>query len=412
MPAEEIDVVVIGAGQAGLATSRELTAAGVRHVVLEQADGVGSSWAGRWDSFCAVTPNHTIRLPGGEYRGDDPHGYLPRDAIVRHLEDYARSFHAPVRTGVGVTELRAVPEGGLRLETAEGAARAREVVVATGAFQEAYRPAWVADLPAGLPVLDSRGYRNPDHLPEGAVLVVGSGQTGCQIAEELALAGRRVVLACGRAPWVPRRLDGRDIVDWLLETPFMDQTLADLPSPAARFGANFQASGARGGHDLHYRTLAGLGVELTGRVLGVDDDAALALADDLAASVAFGDARYRDVRDVIRRTRAARGLPAPDMPDPAPFQAAGAPTRLRLADLGAVLVTAGFRPAYGEWIAHPDAFDAMGCPRQVDGRSTVVPGLSFVGVHFLRTRTSSLLMGVGTDAAIVARGVAEHLSAA
>ncbi len=411
MATEEIDVVVIGAGQAGLAMSHELTAAGVEHVVLERADAVGGSWAGRWDSFCLVTPNHFIRLPGGEYRGADPHGYLPRDAVVRHLQVYAASFAAPVRTGVAVRALRAGTAGGLTLETDDGAIAAREVIVAAGAFQEAHRPAWVTDLPPWLSVLDATAYRNADALPPGAVVVVGSGQTGCQLAEELTLAGRRVILACGRAPWVPRRLEGRDVVDWLVESGFMDQTLADLPSPAARLGANPQATGKGGGHDLHTRTLQALGVELTGHLAGVaDDGATAAFADDLADSVAFGDARYADLRTRIQGWRSAHGLSVPAMPDPPPFDASAAVRRLDLRGVGSVILTAGYRPGYRSWISHPDAFDAMGFPLQVDGASTVVPGLSFVGVHFLRRAMSALLMGVGQDATVIARDVADRLA--
>jgi len=410
MATEEIDVVVIGAGQAGLAASHELTTLGVPHLVLERAGAVGGAWAGRWDSFCLVTPNHTIRLPGGEYRGEDPDGYLPRDEIVGHLQRYAASFAAPVRTDVAVTSLRgnAGPGGGLTLRTADdGVIRAREVVVATGAFQEAHHPAWVADLPAWLPVIDSRDYRNPEGLPPGAVVVVGSGQTGCQLAEELVLAGRRVVLACGRAPWVPRRAGGRDIVDWLVDSGFMNQTLADLPSPAARFGANPQATGTRGGHDLHTRTLAALGVDLAGHLAGIADDGATAVfADDLADSVAFGDARHADLRTRIHTWCAAQGLPAPAMPDPPPFDASGALRSLDLRGVGAVILTAGYRPGYRSWIEHPDAFDAMGFPVQVDGASSLVQGLHFVGVHFLRRAKSALLMGVGADATVIADHIA------
>lgn len=406
MAAEDLDVVVIGAGQAGLAASHELAAAGVAHVVLERSGGVGGSWAHRWDSFCLVTPNHTVGLPGGPYTGDAPHGYLARAGILEHLQRYAASFDAPVRTGVAVSSLAGSSRGGLRLRTADGdSIRARHVVVATGAYQRAHRPDWVAGLPAGLPVLDATQYRSPDGLPEGPVLVVGSGQTGCQLAEELVLSGRQVFLACGRAPWILRRVEGRDTVDWLLDTPFFDQPVAELPGPAARLLANPQATGADGGHDLHTRTLAALGVQLTGRVVGAAGGE-VAFADDLAESVEWGDARYEDVRRAIQGSRAARGLPVPAIPDPPPFDPEGALRRLDVRRLGAVLLTAGFRPDYRSWIDSPSGFDDLGFPRQVDGASTVLPGLHFLGVHFLRTRRSSLLMGVGQDAAIVAAQVA------
>ena len=306
----EFDVVVVGAGQAGLSVSHELAEAGVEHVVLER-DGVGASWADRWDSFCLVTPNHTIRLPGGGYAGGDPHGFLAGAEVNSYLQGYAAAFDAPVRTGVDVQSLRQPAGGRLELGTGEDTITARAVVVATGAYQRALRPAPLAALPPWLTVLDAEDYRNPGALPDGAALVVGSGQSGCQIAEELCLAGRHVVLACGRAPWVPRRLDGRDIIDWLLETPFLDTSVADLPDPKARLAANFQSTGVAGGHDLSYRTLSGLGVDLVGRLIGVDD-ATAAIADDLAESVAFGDARYADANRIIGAQHAPRSFGAGD----------------------------------------------------------------------------------------------------
>ncbi|HSK54233.1 MAG TPA: NAD(P)-binding domain-containing protein [Jiangellales bacterium] len=234
--------------------------------------------------------------------------------------------------------------GRLELGTGEGTITARAVVVATGAYQRALRPAPLAALPPWLAVLDAEDYRNPGALPDGAVLVVGSGQSGCQIAEELCLAGRHVDLACGRAPWVPRRLEGRDIIDWLLEMPFLDASVADLPNPMARLAANFQNTGVAGGHDLNYRTMSRLGVDLVGRLIGVDD-AEAAFADDLAESVAFGDARYADVCAIIGASCGARGLAAPDMPDPPPFTVAGRDL-LSLRGFGSVVVAAGYRPAW------------------------------------------------------------------
>jgi len=413
MDAEEIDVVVIGAGQAGLATSHGLTSRGVAHTVLERGEAVGSTWAGRWDSFCLVTPNHTIRLPGGHYQGADPHGYLGRDEMVAHLRGYATRTAAPVRTRTQVTSLRGAPDGSLSLRVADGTRiRARHVVVSTGAFPRAHRPPWVADIPPWLPILDVADYRSPAVLPPGAVLVVGSGQTGCQIAEELTLSGRRVVLASGRAPWVPRRIEDRDAVDWLLETPFFDLSLADLPVPGARLLANPQLSGARGGHDLNTRTLAALGVEVSGRMLGIHDGQAAVFAEDLDESVAWGDARYAELRTMIGVSRTQRGLSVPTMPDPAPFDAGTALTRLPLRDLSAVILTTGYRPDYASWIDLPEAFDAMGFPLHTDGTSTAHPQLHFVGVHFLRSRKSSLLLGVGEDAELVADAVATSLGRA
>ena len=406
---ERIDVAVVGGGQAGLSISHELAGLGVEHVVLERGRP-GQSWRDRWDSFCLVTPNWFVRLPGGWYDGPDPDGYLSREELTAYFEGYAALLPGTVCEGVDVEAVDAA-DGGFVLRTSDGELGARSVVLATGAYQEPYRPAAAASLPGGLFQLDASGYGNPDDLPPGRVLIVGSGQTGCQLAEELAEAGREVVLACGRAPWMPRRIAGRDLVWWVLETGFLDQGVEDLVSPAVRLTSNFQASGHGGGHDLHYRVLHQMpGVTLTGRLAG-SDERRVRFADDLGASVAWGDERHAEVMGMARRLAAEQGLEPLDVPPPEPMDWS-APEELDVSGFGAVLFTGGFRPAYRSWLTWDAAFDTDGFPLHRDGASTVVPGLFFVGVHFLRKRKSSLLGGVAEDAAIVAGGVARHLGAA
>jgi putative flavoprotein involved in K+ transport len=400
--AERIEVVVIGAGQAGLATSHELTRAGVEHVVLERGR-IAEAWRGRWDSFCLVTPNWSVQLPGGAYDGDDPDGFMPRDDIVAYLERYAGTSAAPVRAGVDVISLSPAP-GGFLLETTAGEIGARSVVAATGAYQRPHRPAAAATLPASVHQLDAADYRNPDSLPPGRVLVIGSGQTGCQIAEELLEAGRDVMLSCGRAPWLPRRIGSRDFAWWWAETGFAEMPVDALGAPADRLNANLLATGRNGGHDLHLRTLRAAGVSLLGHfVEAVGNEARF--APDLAATVAWGDDRYRDFRKLVTRLTDERGLPRPEMPDPEPFDPDG-PETVELAGLAVVVFAGGFRPDYRRWIHLPDAFDEHGFPLHEDCMSVAAPGLYFVGVHFLRKRKSSLFYGVGEDAAIVAESIA------
>ncbi|MEK6272935.1 MAG: NAD(P)-binding domain-containing protein [Actinomycetota bacterium] len=329
---------------------------------------------------------------------------MPRDEVVAYLERYAAGFEGPVREGIEVTSLRPGPDGGFLLETSAGEIVARAVVLSTGAYQRPHRPAGAATLPAGLAQIDIEDYRNPAELPAGPVLVVGSGQSGCQITEELHQAGREVFLACGRAPWFPRRLGHRDLAWWALETGFLDAPLSSLPSPAARLAANVQATGGGGGHDLHYRTLRKLGVTLLGRFLGADGRRAR-FAPDLGESVAWGDERNAQLMDLARQLVAERGLPLPEISEPEPFNG-GAPEELNLSGFGAVVFAGGFRPDYESWVRFPGAFDELGFPIHEEGASTVVRGLYFVGVHFLRKRRSSLLNGVGEDAAIVARQIA------
>jgi cation diffusion facilitator CzcD-associated flavoprotein CzcO len=400
---ESIGAVVVGGGQAGLSVSRELTHAGVEHVVLEKGR-LGQTWRGRWDSFCLVTPNWSVQLPGHPYDLDDPDGFMPRDEVVRYLERYAAGFGAPVREGVEVSSVRVRPDGDFSLETSAGDVVARTVVLTTGAYQRPHRPSGAAGLPSDLLRIDVEDYRNPGELPDGQVLVVGSGQSGCQIAEELHEAGRDVFLACGRAGWMPRRIGDHDVFWWLVEAGDLDDRLDSLPDPAARLAANVQATGHGGGHDLHYRTLQRMGVTLLGHFLGAEDGHAR-FAADLADSVAWGDQRHAKVMGGFRKHAAKRGLPWPDIPEPEPFEA-DAPERVRLEGLGAVVFAGGFRPDYESWVHCPGAFDELGFPIHDDGASTVVPGLHFVGVHFLRKRKSSLLIGVGEDAAIVAGGIA------
>jgi putative flavoprotein involved in K+ transport len=396
-----VDVAIIGGGQAGLAASWYLTQERVDHVVLESGL-VGETWRSRrWDSFCLVTPNWSVRLPGAAYSGPDPDGFMDRAELVTHFQSWADSFKAPVQTQSPVSSLER-ENGGFVLVLPEGKMRARTVVVATGAYQRAHRPAGSDRIPAGVHQLLAEEYTNPDALAPGAVLIVGSGQTGCQLAEELHEAGRTVLLACGRCPWAPRRLGDHDLVWWLVETGFLDRTPDKLPSPAARLIGNPQATGHGRGHDLHYRTLHANGIELLGRLAGVEGSRFL-FADDLAASVDFGDARLADLWKYIDAYCASSGCERPDFEWPAPFRTE---TRTEVdaveEGIGTVIWTAGFRPDYG-WV-HAPVFDEMGFPVQVDGRSTD-PGIYFIGVPWMRKNMSPILYGVGQDAEIVARQI-------
>jgi putative flavoprotein involved in K+ transport len=400
-----VDVAVIGAGQAGLATSWHLTRAKVDHVVLE-GGRVAETWRSRrWDSFRLITPNWAIELPGAAYAGDEPDGYMSRPELVDFFESWVASFSPPVQGDTHVSQLEADPEGGFVLRVADGRVRARKVVVASGGYQIAHRPAGAESLPAELHQVLAEDYRNPDALPPGNVLIVGSGQTGCQLALELHEADRRVYLACGRCPWVPRRVGGRDIVWWFRESGFFDRTRDLLTSPAARLVGNPQTTGHEGGHDLNFRTLHATGVELLGRFLGADGST-LHFADDLAASVDFGDARWAEIRGWIDRLCARTDIPAPDYDIPPPMRIKTR-TEIDLLREGitSVIWTSGFRPDYS-WVKFP-VFDAMGFPVQVDGQ-TSVPGLYFMGVHWMRKNKSAILYGVGEDAEIVARNIVEN----
>jgi putative flavoprotein involved in K+ transport len=396
---ETFDSVVVGGGQAGLAVSHELAQAGVEHVVLERGK-VGQTWRGHWDSFCLVTPNWSVQLPGHPYDGAEPDGFMTRDDVVAYLERYAWRSQVPVREGVDVASLQQANGSGFLLETSAGPIAARTVVVSSGSYRRPNRPVAAAGLPRDLLQLDVADYRNPADLPAGRVLVVGSGQSGCQIAEELLEAGREVFLSCGKAPWLPRRIGDRDLVWWAIETGFLDAPVGSLPDPTARLAANLLATGRDGGHDLHLRVLREKGATLLGRFAGADGRGA-EFAPDLHASVAWGDERHLQFMDLVRKLVAERGLPEPDMPPPEPFDG-DAPEHVDLRGFGAVVFAGGFRPDFSSWVHCPGAFDELGFPIQEDGASTVTDGLYFTGVHFQRKRKSALLVGVGEDAAIVA----------
>jgi putative flavoprotein involved in K+ transport len=400
---DSVDVAIIGGGQAGLATSWYLSQAKVDHVLLE-AGRVAETWrARRWDSFCLVTPNWSVKLPGATYDGPDPDGFMPLAELVDYFQAWADSFDAPIDVNSPVTSVEP-DDGGFLLSLPSGKLKARTVVVASGSYQRAHRPVGSEQLPDDLHQILAEEYRNPAALPPGAVLIVGSGQTGCQLAEELNQAGRNIFLACGRCGWLPRRIEGRDTMWWAVESGFLDRTPDKLPSPAARLTGNPQWSGRRGGNDLHLRTLHRDGAELLGRFLGAADGT-LRFADDLSASADFGDARWADFRAFTDAYCIRTGTPKPEYDTPPPMRIK---TRVELDmrrdGISTVIWTTGYRPEYG-WVKFP-VFDEMGFPVQVDGQTSVT-GLYFVGVHWMREFKSAILYGVGEDAEVVARQIAE-----
>jgi len=399
---ESVGVAIIGAGQAGLATSWFLKQAGVEHVILE-AGRVAETWrTRRWDSFCLVTPNWTVKLPGAAYRGPEPDGFMGRSELVDHFQAWADLFDAPVRAGCRVSALDRDGDDFV-LTVPDAALRARKVVIASGGYQRAYMPPNAELLPGHLTQLLAEEYSNPAALPPGAVLIVGSGQTGCQLAEELHEAGRRVILSCGRCPWAPRRMGGHDLVWWIVESGFWNRTPAQLPSLAARLLGNPQTTGHHGGRDLNYRTLHAAGVELVGRYLGANDRK-VHFADDLALSIQAGDDLARTFMRWVAALCEKRGLAVPWEVPPSPGFAGRTEADLEKEGITTVIWTAGYRPDY-DWV-HLPVFDEMKFPIQVNGRSAV-PGLYFMGVHFQRKAQSAVLYGVGEDAELVARHIIE-----
>jgi len=406
-----VETVVVGAGHSGLIVSRLLSQVGREHVVLDRRSSLGGGWQDRWDAFRLVSPNWITSVPGFDYRGDDPDGFMPRDEIVDHFRAYAAAIRAPVELDTDVTRLISLDDGAarFRLTTSHGEIDARSVIVAGGPFQTPNLPPASAEFGPSILQLHSHHYRNPAALPPGGVLLVGSGQTGVQLAEELMDAGRTVTMSVGHCGRVPRRYRTKDIFWWLRQmatrgaavgTPL--PSVQNLPSPRARFACNPQASGHGGGHDVNLRRMASDGLRLVGRFEAADGTRA-GFAPDLGANLRFADSffdeRFKSDCDSFVE-RVGEHLP-PDEVGQFDHEVPEV-TELDLAAerISTVIWTSGYRPAFG-WIELP-VLDEFGLPRQADG-ATDIPGLAFVGTPWLVDMGSSNLIAVARDAETVVR---------
>ena len=415
-------VVIIGAGQAGLAVSYLLTAASIDHLVLERGRTAERWRSQRWDSLRLLTPNWMSRLPGWSYRGDDPDGFMPAVEVAGYLDRYAESFHAPVRHDTTVLSVRR--HGGLDggghggrhggrylIHTDAGSWAADAVVIATGFCDVPAVPAAAAGLDPSILQLTPDRYRNPSELPAGGVLVVGASATGAQLADELAADGRQVMLAVGRHTRLPRRYRGRDIMWWLdrmglLDRPVDRARIQRHPEPSLQIvGSGPEA----GGHprEVDLPSLAARGIRLGGRLVGLDGTR-VTFADDLGVTAGAADATLAGLLRRIDRHIAATGLKSEVLardPGPDPFrrlvlESAAAPDRLdlRAAGVRSVLWATGYRRSY-PWL-HVPVLDAAGEIRHSAGL-TAAPGLAVVGQRWQTRRSSTFLDGVGHDAAIV-----------
>lgn len=397
------DVVVIGGGQAGLAMSRCLVDEAVEHVVLERGR-VGERWRSeRWDSLRLLTPRWQARLPGFSYAGPDPDGFMTRSEVIAYLEAYARSFAAPVESGVTVTAVERDGDG-LRVVTDRGAWNASAVVVATGHCDRPAVPALAAGLPDDVVQVVPTRYRSASRLPSGGALVVGASATGLQLAAELHRSGRPVTLAVGRHVRLPRTYRGRDVMWWLDRSGILAAAGEDVAHlEAARRQPSLQLVGSPERRTLDLGVLQDMGVRLVGRVVSAEGDR-VTFADDLASSLAEADAR---LARLLHRLDAHIASTGEDVPAPEPLRAirpSQAPRSidLRAAGIRTVLWATGYRRSYS-WLKLP-VLDERGELRH-EGGVTAEPGLYVLGLQFLRRRNSSWLDGVGDDA----RALADHL---
>ncbi len=404
MTTEHIDTLIVGAGQAGIAMSEHLRRLGVPHLVLERAR-VAERWRSeRWDSLVCNGPAWHDRFPGMEFESTDPDGFAGKEEVADYLQAYAKKFEAPIRTGVDVTRVqRNVGRPGFTVDTSQGRIEARNVVAATGPFQKPVIPA-VAPIDPGILQMHSAQYRKPAQLPPGAVLVVGAGSSGVQIAAELQRAGKQVYLSVGAHGRPPRAYRNRDFCGWL-------GVLGEWDAQAMKPGlehVTIAVSGAQGGHTVDFRALAHAGVTLVGMTASFEGGV-VRFAPDLAENIARGDENYLSLLDAADAYVARNGLDLPLEPQarvlpPDPKCLTHPLQSLNLADAGVttILWATGYALDYG-WLA-VDAFDAQGKPQHQRGVSSE-PGVYFVGLPWLSRRGSAFIWGVWHDA----KHVADHI---
>lgn len=402
---ETVDTLIVGGGQAGLAMSEHLGNLGIEHLILER-HRIAERWrTERWDSLVANGPAWHDRFPTMEFSDTDPDGFATKDSVAAYFETFAKQINAPVRCGVEVQDVQKAPDGtGFRVATSAGMIHARNVVAATGPFQKPAIPPVIPEAP-GLTQLHSTAYRNPDQLPKGAVLVVGAGSSGAQIAEELLRAGRRVFLSVGPHDRPPRKYRGRDFVWWL---GVLGKWQSKAP-PAGAEHVTIAVSGAYGGRTIDFRRFAENGMMLLGMTQNCENGT-LRLAPDLADNIAMGDASYLSVLQEADEYASREGLDLPEEPEahvigPLPGCARNPVRELNLAENGiaTIIWATGFVQDFG-WL-NVDAFSENGEPRHHRGVSSE-PGIYFVGLPWLSMRGSSFIWGVWQDA----KHLAEHIS--
>lgn len=400
-------VVVIGAGQAGLAMSYWLSRRSIEHVVLERGD-VANSWrTERWDSLRLLTPNWMTRLPGYRYHGPDPEGYLRAAEVTRFLEHYRNALGAPVQTQSEVVAVRAASTG-FRVTESSGGWQCRTVVMATGAASFPRIPGPAGELPNHIEQLTPLDYCNPRTISGDRVLVVGASASGVQLADELRASGKQVTLAVGNHVRVPRTYRGRDIHWWLDATGQLDERAADLDPARTRRVPSLQLVGSPERRAVDVNALSARGVQVTGRLVGVAGNRAL-LSGSLANACLSADLKMNRLLDLVDHHMEAQGwsgLPSPDRPAPTRVPPAP-PTELDLSNVSTVVWATGFAPQY-PWL-DPALLNTRGELPQREG-VTELPGLYVLGLPFMRVRKSSFIDGVGDDARAISAHIVARLS--
>jgi putative flavoprotein involved in K+ transport len=398
-------VVIVGGGQAGLSVSYCLQQRSVENIIFEK-HSIAHSWqTKRWDSFCLVTPNWQCTLPGYNYQGDDPYGFMEKDKIVQYVRDYAQSFNPRIKEKVSVKKVEK-DSSVFEVTTSIGHYTASQVVVATGGYHTPKIPRMSEALPRDLLQLHSSEYKRPEDLPNGAVLVVGTGQSGCQIAEDLHIAGRQVHLCVGGAPRSPREYRGKDVVEWLDQLGYYKMTVDEHPQKeAVRKKTNHYVTGRGGGREINLRQFATEGMQLYGKLKSVEGTQ-LSLQDNLKENLDRADdvaeSIKRTIDDYIEKNNIEAVVDPPYSPV---WQPDNPPTTLNLrsANINTIIWATGYHTDFS-WIKIP-AFDGQGYPTHQRGVTTV-EGLYFVGLPWLYTWGSGRFSGVAQDAEHIADCIA------
>lgn len=407
-----LSVAIIGGGQAGLSASYYLQQKGVDHLVFEKESAMHAWKSQRWDAFCLVTPNWQCMLPGHPYEGSDPDGFMKRDEIIDYLDGFEKKVAAPIREQVEVKKLTPRAQGGFEIVASDGVYTADQVIVTSGGYHQPIVPRLAERIPASVLQLHSEHYRNAAALPEGAVLVVGSGQSGAQIAEDLHLAGKKVHLAVGDAPRCARFYRGRDVVAWLADMGYYDMPVEEHPlKEGVRDNTNHYVTGRDGGRDIDLRQFAREGMKLYG-LLENFAEGVLSFDHQLAERLDEADRIYNGINAAIDKYIAEKGF---DAPPPSVYQpvwtpdAPGASLDLAAENITAIVWCIGFRPDFG-WLDAP-VFNGRGQPAHHRG-VTPVPGVYFLGLPWLHTWGSGRFSGIARDAAFIADRVEEALDSA
>ncbi len=408
-----LPVVIIGGGQAGLSVSYYLKQRNIEHVVLEKDQAFNAWRTQRWDSFCLVTPNWQCKLPGHPYDGDDPEGFMRRDELNAYLDRFLAKLNPPLEEGVSVHKVKRSPDGTFEIQTSRGELRADQVVIAAGNYHVPKIPRLAEKLPRSLMQVHVSAYRNPAQLPEGAVLVVGTGQSGAQIAEDLHLEKRKVHLCVGSAPRVARRYRGRDVVAWLDDMGHYELGVDRHPQKeAVRDKANHYVTGRDGGRDIDLRKFATEGMQLYGRLLDIEDGV-LKLGNDLKHNLDNADSVSANIKKSIDEYIARSNIVAPaEAPYKPLWEPAAAPQTeldLEAENIKSVVWCMGFAADFS-WLEAP-VFDGRGKPVHERGVSPS-EGVYFVGLPWLYTWGSGRFSGIARDAEYVVNQLAKRLRAA